>query len=134
RWCWLRPELPFLEPDRSLASPMNARFPVRGRGPRALAAAIALCAMAATACSAGQASQRTGGSAQPAPSASSSAASAATDRQLALARHKIKHVVFLIKENRTFDTMFGRFPGADGATTGRKCGSASPVKLTLAAD
>lgn len=31
---------------------------------------------------------------------------------------KIEHVVFLIKENRSFDTYFGTFPGADGATTG----------------
>jgi phospholipase C len=30
----------------------------------------------------------------------------------------IKHVVFIIKENRTFDTFFGRYPGADGTTTG----------------
>lgn len=30
---------------------------------------------------------------------------------------KIKHVIFIIKENRTFDSMFGRFPGVDGATT-----------------
>ncbi len=27
---------------------------------------------------------------------------------------KIKHVVFLIKENHSFDSLFGRFPGADG--------------------
>ena len=33
-------------------------------------------------------------------------------------RWPIKHVVFVVKENRTFDEMFGRFPGADGATTG----------------
>src|SRR3979411_1815163 len=32
---------------------------------------------------------------------------------------KIKHIVFLIKENRSFDTYFGTFPGADGATSGR---------------
>jgi phospholipase C len=32
--------------------------------------------------------------------------------------HKIKHVVFIVKENRTFDNYFGTFPGADGATTG----------------
>jgi phospholipase C len=32
---------------------------------------------------------------------------------------KIKHIVFLIKENRSFDTYFGTFPGADGATWGR---------------
>lgn len=30
----------------------------------------------------------------------------------------IQHVVFLIKENRTFDNYFGTFPGADGATSG----------------
>ncbi len=32
---------------------------------------------------------------------------------------KITHVIFLIKENHSFDNYFGRFPGADGATTGR---------------
>ncbi|HCF99720.1 MAG TPA: hypothetical protein DEV93_04160 [Chloroflexi bacterium] len=31
----------------------------------------------------------------------------------------IKHVVFIIKENRSFDSMFGRFPGANGSTTYR---------------
>lgn len=31
----------------------------------------------------------------------------------------IRHIVFLIKENRSFDSMFGTFPGADGATTYR---------------
>ena len=31
----------------------------------------------------------------------------------------IKHVVFLVKENRTFDNYFGKFPGANGATTGK---------------
>src|SRR5919109_1325261 len=30
----------------------------------------------------------------------------------------IEHVVFVIKENRTFDHFFGTYPGADGATTG----------------
>ena len=32
---------------------------------------------------------------------------------------KIKHVVFLVKENRTYDNYFGTFPGADGATSGK---------------
>jgi len=32
---------------------------------------------------------------------------------------KIDHFVFIIKENHSFDNYFGRFPGADGATTGR---------------
>jgi len=30
---------------------------------------------------------------------------------------QIKHVVFIIKENRTFDNYFGTFPGANGATS-----------------
>ncbi len=31
--------------------------------------------------------------------------------------HRIKHIVFFIKENRTFDNYFGTYPGANGATT-----------------
>jgi len=42
-------------------------------------------------------------------------------QKIAQARTHIKHIVFLIKENRTFDTMFGRFPGADGAREGTTC-------------
>src|SRR6266511_183955 len=47
-------------------------------------------------------------------------------------RWPIKHVVFIIKENRTFDNLFGRFPGADGATTGLDQGTVRP--LTQAPD
>jgi phospholipase C len=50
-----------------------------------------------------------------------------------LARRKIQHVVYLVKENRTFDTMFGRFPGADGTTHGFTC-DGQKVPLTRAAD
>jgi phospholipase C len=32
---------------------------------------------------------------------------------------QIQHVVFIVKENHTFDNYFGTFPGADGVTTGR---------------
>src|SRR5205807_7743078 len=31
---------------------------------------------------------------------------------------QIKHVVFILKENHTFDNYFGAFPGADGAASG----------------
>jgi phospholipase C len=45
------------------------------------------------------------------------------------AREKIDHVVFVIKENRTFDHMFGRFPGANGATKGVICdGTVVPLQ------
>jgi phospholipase C len=31
----------------------------------------------------------------------------------------IKHIVFILKENRSFDNYFGTFPGANGATSGK---------------
>lgn len=31
----------------------------------------------------------------------------------------IQHIVFIMKENHTFDSLFGTFPGANGATTGQ---------------
>jgi len=34
-------------------------------------------------------------------------------------KHPIKHIVFLIKENRSFDEYFGKYPGANGVTTGK---------------
>lgn len=41
----------------------------------------------------------------------------------------IEHVVFIIKENRTFDHYFGRYPGAEGATTGKiSTGETIPLK------
>jgi phospholipase C len=41
----------------------------------------------------------------------------------------IEHVVFIVKENRTFDHFFGRYPGADGATEGRTLdGRVVPLK------
>src|SRR5262249_55197626 len=40
----------------------------------------------------------------------------------------IKHVIFLVKENRTFDQLFGLFPGANGTTTGNVNGRTVPLK------
>ncbi len=39
----------------------------------------------------------------------------------------IKHVVFVIKENRSFDNLFGRFPGADGARVANDHGTKRPL-------
>ena len=36
----------------------------------------------------------------------------------ATAATPIQHIVFMLKENHTFDSLFGQFPGVDGATTG----------------
>ncbi len=44
---------------------------------------------------------------------------------------KIQHIVFIVKENRTFDNYFGTFPGADGATSGRiSTGQVIPLRHT----
>ena len=45
----------------------------------------------------------------------------------------IDHVIFIIKENRTFDHYFGTYPGADGATEGTTI-DGSVVPLTPALD
>src|SRR5690349_17009053 len=50
-----------------------------------------------------------------APSADAQAATPSATA--ALPTTLIKHIVFFIKENRTFDDYFGTYPGANGATT-----------------
>ena len=45
----------------------------------------------------------------------------------------IEHVVFIIKENRSFDNYFARYPGVDGATHGMTS-DGRRVKLTVAPD
>ena len=76
---------------------------------RALAAGVVVCVA--------------GGAIRPAQSAAQQhipvLPGARTPRQAQLAgfRSRIQHIVFLIKENRSFDMYFGTFPGADGATT-----------------
>jgi phospholipase C len=44
-------------------------------------------------------------------------------------RWPIKHVVFLIMENRSYDNIFGAFPGADGASVGYDRGVQRPLEL-----
>ena len=57
----------------------------------------------------------------------------AHERLVELAGRRIDHVVYLIKENRTFDHMYGRFPGADGARTGLTC-DGREIPLVRASD
>ena len=52
---------------------------------------------------------------------------------IALEDIPIKHIVFIIKENRTFDNYFARYPGADGTKTGRTSDGRT-VKLSVATD
>jgi phospholipase C len=45
----------------------------------------------------------------------------------------IKHIVFIIKENRTFDNYFARYPGAEGTDTGRTS-TGETIELEVATD
>ncbi|MGH2699285.1 MAG: phospholipase C [Actinomycetota bacterium] len=47
--------------------------------------------------------------------------------------HPIKHVVFIVKENRTYDNYFARYPGAEGTRTGRTSDGRT-VELAVAPD
>jgi phospholipase C len=53
----------------------------------------------------------------PSATASTSSTSPTTVVSGAGAGGTITHVIFMVKENRSFDSMFGAFPGANGATT-----------------
>ena len=63
----------------------------------------------------------------PSPVVTSPSAAREVDAGAFETRWPIEHVVFLIKENRTFDHLFGRFPGARGVTVGRDDGVARPL-------
>src|SRR3954466_11115306 len=39
----------------------------------------------------------------------------------------IKRVVYLMLENRSFDNLFGRFPGVEGTTVGNMLGKEKPL-------
>jgi phospholipase C len=48
-------------------------------------------------------------------------------RTLTGTKWPIKHVVIIVKENRTFDNMFGQFPGANGVTSANDYGKQIPL-------
>jgi phospholipase C len=54
----------------------------------------------------------------------------------ALQHIPLKHIVFIVKENRTFDNFFGTYPGADGTTTGKELvnGRTATIPLHRAPD
>jgi phospholipase C len=42
----------------------------------------------------------------------------------------IKHIIIMVRENHSFDNLFGRFPGADGATTAHVGTRVAPLNVT----
>jgi phospholipase C len=61
-----------------------------------------------------QADDGSGGGASP-----SSGGGAGPSASIKPGSNPIRHVVFLVKENHSFDNYFGSYPGADGATEGK---------------
>jgi phospholipase C len=83
---------------------------------------LALMLFTAATCEGAREPDPSSGPSTPTPSGPVATPSEGGDEaQVRAARRRIDHVIFLIKENRTFDHMFGRFPGADGATEGLTC-------------
>ncbi|HEV3452877.1 MAG TPA: alkaline phosphatase family protein [Acidimicrobiia bacterium] len=74
-------------------------MPRQFRGARLGVATLAAATLGVAACSGGGSAQATTGS------------------QAASGIHKIRHVVVIMQENRSFDSYFGTYPGADGLPT-----------------
>src|SRR5581483_273096 len=77
--------------------------------------ALACLVLAVATCAAGCAGSSSAG-APPLPACASGAAACAS--ALGSPSSKIRHIVLVIQENRSFDNFFATFPGADGATWG----------------
>src|SRR6266567_65194 len=90
----------------------------RARAARGLVAAAVL-AVVGMAC--------TGGNPDSTPFPSPSGHPTPFDAEKVQTTTPIKHVVFIIKENRSFDNLFGRFPGADGTTVADDHGTMRPL-------
>ena len=85
----------------------HPRSPRRSRAAVAMAAGgVAVLALALSAC----------GSSPSQPSASAERVSGGSTGhyEVAAGIHKIKHIIVIEQENRSFDSYFGTYPGADG--------------------
>jgi len=93
---------------------MGGRPPARGpRSSVAVSASVAIiAALLAAACSAASGETGPPKSSSAGPSSSSSSGPELT--KLEQARLNLKHLVFIVQENRSFDHYFGTFPGANG--------------------
>jgi phospholipase C len=98
---------------------------VRAAIPRLVAVAL-VAGLVAAACAAEDRPEWT-----PLPPADYGVAPAPFDASGLATRTPIKHVVFVIKENRTFDNLYGLFPGANGVSVGLDGGEPRPLTPAL---
>ena len=98
------------------------RRPSRRQIARRRAAAAILVVVALVAAWQLWPSGATQGAAGPGPSTSGTTpptGTASPSASIKPGTNPIQHVIFLVKENHTFDNYFGKYPGADGATRGK---------------
>ena len=79
-----------------------------------IAVLLSSCSLPLAEAAASPASSATPAASQAAASPTLAFAPASASDPLALARSKIKHIVVIMQENRSFDQYFGTYPGADG--------------------
>jgi phospholipase C len=78
-------------------------------------------------------SRGTGATGAPSGGGSGSPSGPGTSPSATPPENPIKHVIFIVKENRSYDNYFGRYPGAEGATTGKTL-EGKTVQLKVAKD
>ena len=106
----------------------------RATAPGRLLVSFLACALVAAACSTSSTASTPTASRAPSPTTVSpspspvrAGAPAPFDATRLKTTFPIKHVVFIVKENRTFDNLFGAFPGANGASYGWDHGVRRPL-------
>lgn len=103
------------DPDPRYERPEHDRLPPLSRRSFLQTSGLALAGATLYACTGG-------GRAAPVVSRTPTASAVATDT-----RWPVKRVVYVMLENRSYDNLFGRFPGGNGATTGVKFGQEVPL-------
>jgi phospholipase C len=103
------------EPDPGYERLSHDRSPFLSRRSFLRGSGLALAGAALIACTGG-------GRKVPIAGPTTSASVVATDT-----RWPIKRAIYVMLENRSFDNLFGRFPGASGATVGVKFGQEVPL-------
>jgi phospholipase C len=108
------------QPPGPLLRPAHRRLTRRQRTWRRLAAAAFVVAWIVVIWQFWPASSGTkGAAASTSPPTTGPSTTSATPPATVSPDSPIKHVIFLVKENHSFDNYFGTYPGADGATEGK---------------